>query len=177
MYLERWWGLRDSPVQSVLIRDSTLLPRPRLDDFFPWGGLFAKSEAEYNQNFNIKLKKSDVFAYFDSTVPEFEWGAILREFDSLNTRKYPVDSARVQMPVRSRVVHIDTMWKAGSIPGWARSGGLITFSRVALNPSMNQAFVYYHIADVEHGGTEAYAALSNRGQGWFIRKLIMACTI
>jgi hypothetical protein len=171
VYTEHWWRHREPPVQLALIADSTIKPVPYLEHFQQWPPMVSFDSS------NV-ISRRDVFTQLRRALPRLDWDFILADFDSVNHRRYPLDSAQLRLAFPHKLVSVSHWTEIrDNRTLWRVSNGFIGFSRVGLNRSRDTALLYVRHIDIEHGFDEMYAVITRLYGKWKIEYALVAFTI
>jgi hypothetical protein len=169
VYTEHWWRRREPPVQLALIADSTIKPVPYLEHFHQWPLMVSFDSSSV-------ISRRDVFTQLRRALPRLDWDFILADFDSVNRRRYHLDSAQIKLAFPHKLA---SHWREirDNRALWGASNGFIGVSRVGLNRSRDTALLYVRHIDIEHGFDEMYAVITCLYGTWQIEYALIAFTM
>ena len=163
--------------QVILLSAYTAVP-PKFQKGLPsqWPPVAYFPGFEYPQD-DLRPQDTSEAAILDrlqDDLPQLDWPSLRRDFQRLNARRFRLDSASI--PISRSVLLFDssassikTLWNSKvDLSPDSKTGRPAWLSRVAFNPSHDQALVYY--IEEGDGFSEWYLTLTKEKSHWVVRR-------
>lgn len=162
--------------QVILLSAYTIVP-PRSQKGFPAQWPPASSYKPGFEGPNDDLRKQDttenaILNRLQDDLPELDWPSLRKNFAALNVQRFHLDSTSFAVS-RSLVLYdssslsIKRLWDSVVyLAPESKTGRPAAVSRVAFNPTFNQALVYY--IEEGDGFCEWYLALTKEKSRWIV---------